>query len=311
MADHHPPFCCRLSGQKLLQSRSTKISRPLLGFLHRLVAILRCLGSTTRHYSKSVTQTAWKHCTDGAEHALHRRPTGSEEYLWPQQRVHQGEIHAIYHEQLALLRPRKSDFYFIQAALSNGEPLPSLFSTTDENYHANLRKSVNSAFSMTALVQYEPSVDKATAKFLDQTDALFVAKNAICDFAQWLQFLAFDVIGQITYSKRHGFVDRGEDVDGMVGYLGRLFSYIGPVSFSSLHNPTIQTHLSIDRSNAYPRPLSPEESHLLLPRQTQNHVLHLSRRPFRSSPHGRTARGDEIDESQGSRPKHHHRQRSW
>lgn len=91
---------------------------------------------------------------------------------------------------------------------------------------------------MTALVQYEPSVDSATEKFLDQTEALFVSKNSICDFAEWLQYLAFDVIGQITYSKRHGFVDRGEDVDGMVGYLGSLFSYVAPVGTSdrTLHD---------------------------------------------------------------------------
>lgn len=82
---------------------------------------------------------------------------------------------------------------------------------------------------MTALVQYEPFVDDTTEVFLDQTEALFSSKNATCDFAQWLQFYAFDVIGEITYSKRHGFVDRGEDVDGMVKYLGGLFSYVAPV----------------------------------------------------------------------------------
>lgn len=124
---------------------------------------------------------------------------------------------------------RKSEFYPVQQAMSKGERLPSLFSTTDEKYHADLRKCVNGAFSMTSLVQYEPSVNSATEKFLDQTEALFVSKNAICDFAEWLQYLAFDVIGEITYSKRHGFVDRGEDVDGMVDYLGRLFSYVAPV----------------------------------------------------------------------------------
>ncbi|MCJ1416756.1 hypothetical protein MMC32_003094 [Xylographa parallela] len=123
----------------------------------------------------------------------------------------------------------KSEFYPVQQALSNGERLPSLFSTTDEAYHAQLRRSVNSAFSMSALVQYEPFVDETTEKFLDQTTALFVSKNAVCDFAEWLQFYAFDVIGNITYSKRHGFVDRGEDVDGMVQYLGKLFSYVAPV----------------------------------------------------------------------------------
>ncbi|MCJ1450173.1 hypothetical protein MMC28_000502 [Mycoblastus sanguinarius] len=123
----------------------------------------------------------------------------------------------------------KSEFYPVQQAMSRGERLPSLFSTTDEQYHANLRRSVNSAFSMTSLVQYEPSVDIATEKFLDQTEALYSSKNAVCDFAEWLQYLAFDVIGEITYSKRHGFVDRGEDIDGMVAYLGKLFSYVAPI----------------------------------------------------------------------------------
>ena len=124
----------------------------------------------------------------------------------------------------------------MQQALSKGERLPSLFSTTDEQYHAQLRRSVNSAFSMTALVQYEPFVDETTEKFLDQTQALYVSRNAVCDFAEWLQFYAFDVIGDITYSKRHGFVDRAEDVDGMIGYLGKLFSYVAPVRHTSLNS---------------------------------------------------------------------------
>ena len=129
-----------------------------------------------------------------------------------------------------MLKRGKSDFYVVQQALSKGECLASLFSTIDEKDHAATSKCINSAFSMSALVQYEPSVDEATAKFLDQTEALFVSNNAICDFTQWLQFLAFDVIGQITYSKRHGFIDTGKDVDGMVAYLGRIFSYVAPVS---------------------------------------------------------------------------------
>lgn len=115
-------------------------------------------------------------------------------------------------------------------ALSKGKRLPSLFSTTDEAFHASLRRSVNHAFSMSALVQYEPLVDEVTEVFLNQTEKLFVKPNKVCDFARWLQFYAFDVIGQITYSKRHGFIDRAEDVDGMVQYLGNLFSYVAPVS---------------------------------------------------------------------------------
>jgi hypothetical protein len=82
---------------------------------------------------------------------------------------------------------------------------------------------------MTALDQYEPSVDNTIAKFLDQTERLFSSQNKICDFVEWLQFYALDVIGEITYRRRHGFVEPAEDVDGMVKYLGRSFSYVAPV----------------------------------------------------------------------------------
>ncbi|KAK6371295.1 hypothetical protein LTS17_009026 [Exophiala oligosperma] len=123
----------------------------------------------------------------------------------------------------------KSDFYPVQQAVKEGKRLPSLFSTTDESYHANLRRSVNNAFSMSQLVQYEPAVNETIEIFLDQTDKLYAKPNRICDFAEWLQFFAFDVIGQITYSKRHGFLERNEDVDGMIGYLGKLFSYVAPI----------------------------------------------------------------------------------
>ena len=82
---------------------------------------------------------------------------------------------------------------------------------------------------MSALVQYEPFVNEVVDVFLNQTNRLYAAPDKECDFAEWLQFFAFDVIGQITYSKRHGFVDDATDVDGMVGYLGKLFSYVAPV----------------------------------------------------------------------------------
>ncbi|KAK2767516.1 hypothetical protein FQN54_003673 [Arachnomyces sp. PD_36] len=123
----------------------------------------------------------------------------------------------------------KSQFYPVQAAVSGSQTLLSLFTILDEKEHADVKRSVNSAFSMSAMVQYEPMVNSTTEVFLDQTEKLYASEGKTVDFANWLQFYAFDVIGAITYSKRHGFVDRNEDVDGMVGYLGSLFSYVAPV----------------------------------------------------------------------------------
>ncbi|KAI0899239.1 cytochrome P450 [Annulohypoxylon nitens] len=123
----------------------------------------------------------------------------------------------------------KSDFYVVQQSVVKGDSLASLFSTTDNNFHAQFRRCVNSAFAMSALVQYEPFVDNTTKLFLKQTEKLFAGNPQGCNFTQWLQFYAFDVIGEITYSKRHGFVEKNEDIDGIVGYLGNLFLYVAPV----------------------------------------------------------------------------------
>lgn len=108
------------------------------------------------------------------------------------------------------------------------------------------RRCVNSAFAMSALVQYEPFVDNTTKLFLKQTEKLYVDEGGeakACDFTRWLQFYAFDVIGEITYSKRHGFIEHNEDIDGIVSYLTKLFNYVAPVGsplayVSPLHPPT-------------------------------------------------------------------------
>ena len=101
-------------------------------------------------------------------------------------------------------------------------------------------RCINGAFSMTSLIQYEPSVDRIIRAFLSQTERLYAStpgkSGNECDFAKWLQYYAFDVIGAITYSKAHGFVDRNEDVDGMVKYLAGFFDYIAVVRWRVLES---------------------------------------------------------------------------
>lgn len=132
-------------------------------------------------------------------------------------------------QQEPLLTRGQSDFYVVQQSVVKGHSLPSLFSTTNNDFHMQFRRCVNSAFAMSALVQYEPFVDNTTKLFLKQTERLYIDKPETCDFTRWLQFYAFDVIGEITYSKRHGFIERNEDVDGIVAYLTKLFLYVAPV----------------------------------------------------------------------------------
>ncbi|GAB7358161.1 hypothetical protein MBLNU230_g0316t1 [Neophaeotheca triangularis] len=123
----------------------------------------------------------------------------------------------------------KSEFYPVQQAVAGGRRLPSLFSTTDEDYHAKYRRCVNGAFAMSALVNYEPLVDSTARVYVEQTQKLYTGPGKVCNFNRWLQFFAFDVIGELTWSKRLGFVEKDEDVDGIIDFLRGFLTYAGTI----------------------------------------------------------------------------------
>lgn len=95
----------------------------------------------------------------------------------------------------------KTEFYPVQQTIAKGRRLYTLFSTTDERFHAKLRRAVSSAYAMSTLVQFEPLVDLTTLAFIDQLEKRFADKqgpDGVCDFGTWLQYYAFDVIGEIA-----------------------------------------------------------------------------------------------------------------
>ncbi|KAF5981288.1 cytochrome P450 monooxygenase [Fusarium bulbicola] len=124
----------------------------------------------------------------------------------------------------------KSEFYPVQQTLNkSGKRLITLFTSQDEKFHSQLRRSVSNAYAMSTLVQFEPFVDSTTTEFFKQLDQRFANQNDVLDFGTWLQYYAFDVIGELTYSKRLGFVDHGKDVDNIIGNLEWLLNYAAPV----------------------------------------------------------------------------------
>jgi len=55
--------------------------------------------------------------------------------------------------------------------------------------------------------------------------AEFAKVGETIDMGHWLQCYAFDVIGEVTYSKRFGFLDAGEDIAGMLSALQKSMVY--------------------------------------------------------------------------------------
>lgn len=50
---------------------------------------------------------------------------------------------------------------------------------------------------------------------------------------------AFDVIGELTYSKPLGFLEQGRDVDGIIASLEKILDYAGKVRTAMLFFETI------------------------------------------------------------------------
>lgn len=127
-------------------------------------------------------------------------------------------------------RFKKSAFYWVLSFYVKGKAIPGLFATQDENLHRILRRPISGIYSMSNLVSFESYVDSTIRVFFEQLDKRFVKPEEICKFDAWLQMFAFDVIGEITFSKRLGFLERGEDIDGIMEKSWKYFRTAAVVS---------------------------------------------------------------------------------
>ena len=124
----------------------------------------------------------------------------------------------------------KSDFYWVLSFYVKGKAIPGLFATQDENIHRLLRRPIAGSYSMSNLVSFEPYVDSTMRVFFEQLNTRFGQTNQVCNFGTWLHMFAFDVIGAITFSKRLGFLESGEDVDGIMENSWKYFYRAAPVT---------------------------------------------------------------------------------
>ncbi|KAH8785751.1 cytochrome P450 [Diaporthe sp. PMI_573] len=123
----------------------------------------------------------------------------------------------------------KSDFYSVIPPMRRGTILPTIFATQDEMLHRMLKRPIAAVYSMSNLVSFEPLVDRTIDVFRQELDRRFVVSGTACDLDAWLQYFAFDVVGEITFSKRLGFLEEGRDVEGIMANIWNWFEYVAIV----------------------------------------------------------------------------------
>jgi cytochrome P450 len=110
-----------------------------------------------------------------------------------------------------------------------GVQQPNLLSSRDGNWHDQQRRAINPAFNLSSLLKYEPWVDD-TIDLLQQQLSKRAAEHQrgskkTVDLHRWLAFFAADVISNLTYGQRTGFLETGADVKAFRRLSGQCFDF--------------------------------------------------------------------------------------
>ncbi|GIZ48171.1 hypothetical protein CKM354_001124400 [Cercospora kikuchii] len=131
----------------------------------------------------------------------------------------------------------KSDWYNTWGQLS----WTNTFNERDPHIHAQQRRKLASSYAMSALLAYESGVDQCR-DILEQSLMSKAEMSASINVPRFAQYMAFDVICQISFNKIPGFIAREKDVDGCIETLdtGLFANSVGGL-YPSFHRAVLQT----------------------------------------------------------------------
>lgn len=92
-----------------------------------------------------------------------------------------------------------------------------------------MKRPIAQVYAMTNLKTYEPLVESTESYFFSKLERL-ADKGKPFDLGTWLHWFATDVIMEITFGKRFGFLEKEEDIDGILKVIEDRFWYVAVVS---------------------------------------------------------------------------------
>lgn len=126
-----------------------------------------------------------------------------------------------------------------------------VFTEKSNEKHALERRKTSNLYAMSSLVSYEPFVDKVNREFMAALADHAQRKHEF-DLFTWMQFYAFDVIGEITFGRSFGLIEAGYDKDGLLHA-----AHVGSISYGSLAGLVPE----IDRLYFWLQSILPIETH--------------------------------------------------
>ncbi|KAI1627046.1 cytochrome P450 [Exophiala viscosa] len=115
----------------------------------------------------------------------------------------------------------KAPSYHPAAPISGGRAVPSIIAMT-EAQHTAVRRSVGSAFTTNSLLDYESAIEASGNDLLEALE-----KQTSLDITHYLQLWAVDVLMRLAFNESLGFMQKGDDVDGILEAIVGRFDHWG------------------------------------------------------------------------------------
>jgi cytochrome P450 len=121
----------------------------------------------------------------------------------------------------------------------------NLMAERDAKVHIRKTRNVAAGFSMTNVIKTEPYIDVAL-KLLETRIEELSSQNKPIKWDEWLNFLAYDILGEATFSRSFGFLESGKDIGDTIAnevFLRIYVSILGHFPWAHewlLANPLIE-----------------------------------------------------------------------
>ncbi|XPS73592.1 hypothetical protein M3J09_005736 [Ascochyta lentis] len=144
-----------------------------------------------------------------------------------------------------LLNPLpKTEWYSIMSLPDARYQTP--MSATDPKEQVRRTKNLAAGFALSHVIKSEPYVDDCI-RLLKKRLLSFAKSGAPVHLDEWFNYMAFDVIGEIVFSQRFGFLEAGKDLGGSIANSRLLVPYVTMAGFfRTLHRLTVGNPLITD-----------------------------------------------------------------
>ena len=117
----------------------------------------------------------------------------------------------------------KTDFYGVFPPPEN----PDIFTETREDVHAVKKRYASNPYSMATMHQMAGYIEDTERLLMKKMDGMCSSSDQYCNLGDYLHFYAFDVLGEIAFSKKFGFLEAGYDLEKAIKTIDDMQWYDG------------------------------------------------------------------------------------